>query len=477
MNRSQIDELFRISKHFREEERLFRHLKPHEELMRAVTARDAFGSSAVGQHRKMMEELTHARLDALHGGIAAQFKRQDELLSKQWQSAFAVGRIGIEDNLRSQIMQMTEGFSSRSVAERTLKGLRADIGRSFIDAPNIGLRYEKESLALWRTMKESSALSSAASLASLSSLVNATATSTIASLAHELREPRWMSEHTKFVERMYQPSSAYNRFATRTLAELGSVYDESRAVALAGSLLLANEQAIRSAGIMQPMIELSRASEVMPSYPFIPPPPIVNRYRIQRDELLEEEELPEEPDYETLVPFAPSAQLFEQARRCLELVGMCNETSQTCRGEIVFKLTPMLLLSFSGLLSTVASNRLTLTHVVENLYIVLYEAAGKDSLRYITGGYVTKDESEIVWRLKHLRNKWLSHDADHGKEADIKKDWRKRMDALQWLGVERMPTTKEDYSVIHQWLLNKVEEFLSLLLTRIAAPTTPKEGN
>jgi hypothetical protein len=143
MNRNEIDELFRISKHFREEERLLRHFKPHEELMRAVTARDAFGSSALGQHRKMMEELTHTRLDALHGGIAAQFKRQDDLLPKQWQSAFAVGRIGIENNLRSQIKQMMEGFSTKSTVEQMFKDLRADIGRSFINAPNIGLRYER----------------------------------------------------------------------------------------------------------------------------------------------------------------------------------------------------------------------------------------------------------------------------------------------------------------------------------------------
>src|SRR5918912_4641603 len=123
----------------------------------------------------------------------------------------------------SQINQMTEGFSSRSVVEQMFKDLRADVGRSLIDAPYIGSRYERESLALWRAMKETSALSAAASLASLTSLANATATSTVASLVRELREPSWMSEHKKFVEGMYQPHSAYNQFATRTLAQLGSI--------------------------------------------------------------------------------------------------------------------------------------------------------------------------------------------------------------------------------------------------------------
>jgi hypothetical protein len=228
---------------------------------------------------------------------------------------------------------------------------------------------------------------------------------------------------------------------------------------------------------MQPIVDFKfLRDEVLPFPRVRTSPPIINRYRVQREELLEQEDVPGDADYETLAILAPSANLFEQARRCLELVGMCDETSQTCTGASVFKLTPMVLISFSGLLGTVACSRMTLAYVVENLYIVLYESAGKDKLRYVEGGYVTGDECEVIWKIKHLRNKWLSHDADHGKETDIKKSWRARMDALQWLGVESMPTTKEDYSVIHQCLLNKVEEFLSLLLTRIAAHTGSEEG-
>lgn len=61
---------------------------------------------------------------------------------------------------------------------------------------------------------------------------------------------------------------------------------------------------------------------------------------------------------------------------------------------------------------------------------------------------------------------------NHGKESDIKKDWSKRMDALEWLGVKQMPTNKDGYSLIHGCLLNKVEQFLMLLLERIATRTT-----
>ena len=99
---------------------------------------------------------------------------------------------------------------------------------------------------------------------------------------------------------------------------------------------------------------------------------------------------------------------------------------------------------------------------------MLYEAAGKDKLRYLERNYLTRDECEIVWKIKHLRNKWLSHDAEHGSDRDIRESRRLRVEALNWLGVERIPTQQTEYAQIHRLLLEKVHEFLTLLLTRIA---------
>ena len=311
---------------------------------------------------------------------------------------------------------------------------------------------------------------SATAPATLSFLTSAISISTTSAMLREFSGLDAVRGRARELEQLLQPTFAYDRFASRTLAMLRDAESESYAAALAGSIFLASEQNIRLNSLMQPFIERAYG-ESFDLSAFAPKRrPVVNRFRVQRDELLEQDQVPEEADYETLAPLAPSADLFEQARRCFELIGTCEEASQTCNGKSVFKFTPALVLSFANLLGTVACSRATLTLVVENLYIVLYEAAGKDHLRYIENGYVTKDECEVIWRIKHLRNKWLSHDADHGSDSDIKKSWRTRKEALEWFGFNQMPNVKDDYALIHRLLLNKVEEFLKILLERIAAP-------
>jgi hypothetical protein len=241
---------------------------------------------------------------------------------------------------------------------------------------------------------------------------------------------------------------------------------------LAGSLLLADTQAIRTTSLLTAFgAQPTHPSEIEPTPIIVVRRPVINRYRLQREELISQEEtISEGADYETLVELAPSAELYDKARRCMELIGLCDEANLTCTGETIFKLTPMFILSFaSGLLGTVAQNRVTLARVVEDLYIVLYEAAGKDKLRYLERNYLTREECEIVWKIKHLRNKWLSHDAEHGSDRDIRESRRLRLEALKWLGIERIPTQRNEYARLHGLLLEKVHQFLTLLLTRIAS--------
>ena len=472
-----IKELMRISRELDERRSVFGDLRHHEETMRA--ARELHSLNPLLEHsRRLSESIGFNHLEAINKGLSSSLLN-DQIRGIAQHSAFAAARIEMDHGLRHQIKQLTEGLSATSALARMTEDLKIGLKADVLGFSHLRSRIETETQGLLRSIRGAAENPSASALASFSAAINATSFSATVALMRGFENKGVLGEHRKMMEQLFQPSFAYNHFAARTIEHLSNPITDARSAALAGSLLLANEQAIRAAGLIQPLVDFKfLRDEVFPFPKVGTQPPIINRYRIQREELLEQEEdVPEDADYETLSTFAPSTNLFEQARRCLELVGMCDETSQTCTGTSVFKLTPMVLISFSGLLGTVACSRMTLAHVVENLYIVLYESAGKDKLRYIEGGYVTADECEVIWKIKHLRNKWLSHDADHGKETDIKKSWRARMDALQWLGVMGMPTMKEDYSVIHQCLLNKVEEFLSLLLTRIAAPATPNDGN
>lgn len=471
-----IKELMRISRELDEKRNLFGDLGRHAEAVRA--AREIHSLNPLLEHsRRLSESVGFNHLEAISKGLSSSLVN-DQVRGIAQHSAFAAARLEMDHGLRHQIKQLTEGFSATDALSRIIEDLKVGPKADVLGFSGLRSRIETETQGLLQSIRSAAESPSASALASLSAAVNAASLSATAALVRGFDSAGALGEHRKMMEQLFRPSFAYNHFAARTIEHLAGPLTEARSAALAGSLLLANEQAIRAAGLMRPLVDLKFLRDEALPFTGVRTPPIVNRYRVQREELLEQEEdVPDDADYETLATLAPSTNLFEQARRCLELVGMCDETSQTCAGTSVFKLTPMVLISFSGLLGTVARNRMTLAHVVENLYIVLYESAGKDKLRYIEGGYVTGDECEVIWKIKHLRNKWLSHDADHGKEGDIKKSWRARMDALRWLGVESMPTSKEDYSVIHQSLLSKVEDFLSLLLTRIAAHRGPEEGN
>jgi hypothetical protein len=474
-----IDDLMKIKADFDRPRSAFDHL--HDAALRASRGASPFNrfraellkaSRAVSPFNSAIESSALLRhMDVLNSSVASRLQ-SDPILGLLKESAFFAAQSQIELSFRDRVKELTEGFSARSAAARISENFLSGIKIDTFRFPNFHSLIETETETLMRSIRTAAEIPSASALASLSAAVNATSFTAAASLMRGFSSNSLL-DNTKMMERLFEPSIAYSHFAARTLEQISNPMSDSCRAAVAGSLLMADEQAMRIASLITTLTESPfRPAEVV-SRPFVVPRrPVINRYRFQREELLSrEEEIPQEADYETLAPLAPSANLFETALRCLELVGLCDETNQTCTGETVFKLTPMVLISFSGLLGTVAHNRATLAQVVENLYIVLYESAGTDKLRYLERSYLTRDECEIIWRIKHLRNKWLSHDADHGSDSDIKESRRVRMDALWWLGVERMSSRREDYAHVHRVLLERVEEFLSLLLTRIAGAT------
>lgn len=483
MRHDDYAEMFKIAKMADEHRTLLRHLEQDKNLF-GLKARDHLFQSHGGQAKMLTDLISPTRGDALRCGITSQLDSHRELFGMGRQSAAMKASLGIESDHRNRISQVMEDYKRPDAVEQArqkILGLTGDVHKTFAAGSRIGLMYEGESQRALRMLKEATSFPKTSVMASLGSLVSATTVSALESLRHDLFKRHRATDHASLAgltTKMYESSFAYNRFATRTLAQIGADRNESRSLALTSSLLLANEQAIRTASVVTSLVDRTRESDSEPDSSAAPP--MMNLYRVQQDELLDLDEdllfgigeMPEGAQYETLVPLAQPATLFEQARRCFELIAMCNETSQTCNGVEIFKPTPAFQLSFANLLCTVACTRPTLTNVVQNLYIVLYEAAGKDKLRYIEGKFVTSEECEVVWCVKHLRNKWLSHDADHGKEGDIKRDRRKLVEALESLGVERMPVNKNDYINIHGSLLDKVEQFLTLLLQRIAAPST-----
>lgn len=265
---------------------------------------------------------------------------------------------------------------------------------------------------------------------------------------------------------------SYDRFANNTLAKLRLETDKSVASALAGSLTLANEQMLRSTNLMQTYIENSDASRLESSNLFYGTDLIkANRFRVQKQELLQRDDIGEYEEYESLVTKSPSATIFEQIVECMVLIGECNEASETITGAPIFKITTSFWNSAWSLQRLIATNKDNLERVVLCLYQIIYEGAGEDNLRFLE--YVNKDEANVVFVLKHFRNKWLIHDVDHGKDSKIQKSFKERREALEWLGMTKTPTKMDDFVTLNSYLLIKLKEFLQLLLERVSV--FPKE--
>jgi hypothetical protein len=74
----------------------------------------------------------------------------------------------------------------------------------------------------------------------------------------------------------------------------------------------------------------------------------------------------------------------------------------------------------------------------------------------------------MIWCIKHLRNKWSRHDADHGREREIAKSWTELAAKIRWLGLAEHPTEQRHFQQLHQKLLELAEDFLLRILAKLS---------
>ena len=104
----------------------------------------------------------------------------------------------------------------------------------------------------------------------------------------------------------------------------------------------------------------------------------------QQCELVELDTFVDESDTEAMIGASPTAQIVQRARHFLELVIHCNEAGKTSAfGVEIFKPTTRLMTVFGDLPWLAATDRLRFGDVVDCLYFIFYEDAGKEILRFL----------------------------------------------------------------------------------------------
>jgi hypothetical protein len=283
-------------------------------------------------------------------------------------------------------------------------------------------------------------------------------------LATRMNEIGLSAQREMLSARLFEVPNTYAAFAQRTVERFASNPSQEVCVRLGASLDLAERQMLGISEALRDFIVVpdddERPSEIR----------ILNAPFVQQDELLACHGVADGNDSEAIMKASTSMRIVQLARRVLKLVNQCNEAgrvSVSCAE--IFRPTTRLMEVYSDLPWIVATDQCRFADVVDCLYFIFYEGAGKDNLRFLDkhGGPLTNTDCELVWHIKRLRNKWTRHDADHGKEADIQKSRHELAATFRYLGLGEYPTDSYHFQQLHERLLVLAEQLLMHILSQL----------
>jgi hypothetical protein len=283
-------------------------------------------------------------------------------------------------------------------------------------------------------------------------------------LANRMNDIGLLARREMLSARLFGAPSAYTAFVRHTTKLLIDNPAPEVAARLRGSLNLAEQQLLDITDTVCNLIVVPDDEDAPDNTRTL------NAPFTQQEELLSFDSVEDESDLEAMIIASPTAKTVDISRRVLELVLLCNEASKTSScGVEIFKPTTRLMTVFIDLPWLTPSDRYRFADLIDCLYFIFYEGAGKDKLRFLDthGGPLNVAECDLIWCIKHLRNKWTRHDADHGREQDIQKSWTELAKKFRWLGLAEYPWESRHFQKLHYELLLLAEEFLLCILKKL----------
>lgn len=260
---------------------------------------------------------------------------------------------------------------------------------------------------------------------------------------------------------------AFSEFASSTTSRLTELTERSSAFApLVHSLDLAQREVEDSSLVTPAVIGLADAESAGGE------PRRIRRLNllvVEREELIASAGsggVLRVDDYRFVCPATDTA---GTCRSIQKLIVDCNETAELTTNRKVFKYTDRVVGSLVDLAWIVPRTKLQLSEFVTVLYFALYEGAGADSLRYMDEGLLSDTDCEFIWHLKHLRNKWLLHDIEHGSQGDVRRSKNDLKEALEYFGFSHLPVRASEFRQLHRAIAERAEAFLTTLLKRLQA--------
>lgn len=279
---------------------------------------------------------------------------------------------------------------------------------------------------------------------------------------NRFQELKLLTTNPNLAARLLENSRIYTGFVESTIQRISSAENKKIARALNTSLRLAEVQLLSTTEVLLSVITTPIDDEVSDTRQ-------LDLLIIQQEELITAAESQNIEDEVALIELSPAAKASALAQNVLFLIVKCNEVVKVGEKSEIFKPTNKLLEVYADLPGLLPENKRIFGDFVDCLYFLFYEGAGKDKLRFLKehGGVLEPTDCDLIWCIKHLRNKWLRHDADHGKETQIKKSWKELSAKFDWLGLQHIPVNSEHFRYLHSRLLQEAETFLQNILEKL----------
>ena len=306
------------------------------------------------------------------------------------------------------------------------------------------------------------------------------------------REPWSHLIGSRTLETLSAPAFAYSSFSRRTVQRLESAPPRD-VPALQASVVLADQELTVGTAFGATMLapaehDAERSDEApVPSppetIPGTPPitegdgdvPPVdlafrdqqaaaITLFDTQQTELLAAG-VDHDAEYDALLEVAPSARRADRARQLVLSVLEIEHARRLTGDEAIFERSIAALRAAVLLPVHDVRDQSGLGDAVDHLYFLVYEGSG--ALKRITPSLLGGTVCEPVFKLKHLRNKWLRHDPEHGPASDQKKSFAQLSEAFAYFGTSTKPRTQEEFAALYDSILARMNEFTDALFNAV----------
>ena len=287
--------------------------------------------------------------------------------------------------------------------------------------------------------------------------------SSLTQITKQFKESNLFRLKSDLAARLLEPFRVYTEFTERTVERLERSKSASVTKALKTSLYLAEEQLLSTTDTLSAILTVPEDNELAS------PPRSLILLNVQQDELLAALETYGSDDEAIIISHSPTINVAADAKLVLSLIVRCNKLQQAAQKPEIFKPTTRLLETFMDFQWLLPKDEQTFGNFIDCLYFIFYEGAGKDKLRFHIDneGVLDDTDCDFIWCIKHLRNKWLRHDPDHGKETSIKNSWKELSGKLNWLGLPHFPVHEQHFRYLHSRLIKEACFFLQNIVDRL----------